>query len=750
MYSPHAGNQSADHSATPEGRVPRRVKRRGGRLASTCAFLGILSLLAVQAWAAKRQLTPELVTQGDQVVAPSVSRIMWRPGHEEVSYVRDDASYGLWLYDVATGQARQLNIPSGVGPDTYQWSPDGDKILLQGGNDLWVLNVQTGETRRLTHDSQNEEEPTFSPAGDRVAFVKQNNIFTISLKTGETTQLTNDGTALVLNGVLDWVYKEELADRATGRSYEWSPNEKKIAYLQLDDSPVPQYPLLNFLSPHVRVNLQRFPQSGDPNPKATFHVVSVDGGSKPWVSKGSSEQVEYFAPRFSWTPDSKSICFLTLNRDQTEEVAHLWNVDSGASRTLLSEHDKYWINSLSPPHFLAGGRFLWVSERDGWMHLYLYNLDGKLQKKLTSGDWMLDRPLFSDVPMFQVAGDSRWVYFLSTETDPRQRQIYRVRLDGTGLEKISRQPGTHTFYLSPDGRYFVDKFSDYRTPPVTRLYKPDGEEVATLDKPANYLDEYQLGATEFVTVKAPDGTKLYARLVKPPDFDPHKKYPVIVKVYGGTEIQMVTDSWGVTSLEDQLFAERGYVLWMLDNRGSWGRGHAFETPIFEHMGSQELKDQLAGVDYLKSLPYVDASRMGIRGWSYGGYMTLYTLTHAPNVFKCGAAGGPVTDWKFYDSIYTERYMRTPDANPDGYRESSPLEAAGNLTANLLLMHGVDDDNVHLQNTINFIAALVRDRKQYQLYLQPGEKHGFSAYSARLYLLKRLLKFFDQNLHPAGE
>ena len=676
---------------------------------------------------------------------------MWRPGHEQVSYVRDDAGDGLWLYDVATGKARRLDVSGSVSPETYQWSANGDEILFQGVDDLWVFDVRTGETKRLTNDSVKEEVPTFSPAGDRVAFVRQNNIFTISLKTGKATQLTTDGTELVLNGIFDWVYKEELADRSTARSYEWSPDGRKIAYLRLDDSPVPQYPLVNFLSRHVELNIQRFPQSGDPNPKASFHVVSVDGGSAmAWHSPDASAPVEYFGPTFTWTPDSKSISFLTLNRDQTEEVAHLWNVNSGASRTLLVERDKYWINSLNPPHFLSGGRFLWLSERDGWMHLYLYGMDGKLQKKLTSGNWMIDRPVFSDLPMFQVGGDSGWIYFLSTEPDARQRQIYRVRLDGNGLQQVSKQPGTHTFYLSPDGRYYVDRFSDYKTPPVTRLYKSDGEETSTLDKPANYLDNYELGTTELVTVKSADGTNLYARLVKPPNFDPNKKYPVIVKVYGGPEIQMVKDEWGVTSLEDQLFTERGYLLWILDNRGSWGRGHAFETPIFEHLGRQELKDQLAGVDYLKSLPYVDASRMGIRGWSYGGYMTLYTLTHAPDVFKCGAAGGPVADWKFYDSIYTERYMRTADVNPDGYRESSPLEAAGNLTANLLLMHGVDDDNVHLQNTINFIEALVRDGIPYQLYLQPGEKHGFSAYSARLYLLKRRLKFFDKNLHPNGE
>jgi len=713
-----------------------------------CVFLVILPISSVPGLAGKKLLTPALATQEDQVVAPSISRVRWRPEHEQVSYIRDDgAGAGLWLYDVAGGKARRLDLSASVNPGTYQWSSSGNEILFQGDNDLWAYNVQTSETKRLTNDSATEEEPTFSPAGDRVAFVKQNNLYALSLATGKITQLTSDGTDLVLNGTLDWVYKEELADRATGRSYEWSPDGKEIAYLRLDDTPVPQYPLINFLSRHVQLTIQRFPQSGDPNPKASFHVVSVDGGAtKTWASQDGS--VEYFAPRFAWTPDSKSISFLTLNRDQTEEVAHLWNADSGTERTLLVERDKHWINSLNPPHFLGGGRFLWLSERDGWMHLYLYNLDGKLLKKLTSGDWMIDRPLFSDLPMFQVGGDS--VYFLSTEADARQRQIYRVHLDGTGLERISKEPGTHTFLLSPDGRYYVDKFSDYQTPPVTRLYKSGGEEVATLDHPSNHLDNYELGSTEFVTVKAPDGTKLYARMVKPPNFDPHKKYPVIVKVYGGPEVQMVTDSWGVTSLNDQLFAEQGYILWILDNRGSWGRGHAWESTIFEHMGRQELRDQLAGVDYLKSLPYVDSSRMGIWGWSYGGYMTLYTLTHAPDVFKCGAAGGPVTDWKFYDSIYTERYMRTAEVNPDGYQESSPLEAAGNLQASLLLMHGVDDDNVHLQNTINFIEALVRDGKSYQFYLQPGEKHGFSAYSARLYLIKRLLKFFDSHLHPAGD
>jgi len=721
-------------------------------LMRVCALLVILPALAVSGWAAKKPLTAQLVTSEGKIISPAISRVRWRPGSGQISYLRHDDE-GLWIYDVATRQEHRVHLPSSadVDLDSYRWSPKGNRILFEGGGDLWLFDPANGETKRLTDDLQKDEEPTFSPTGDRVAFVRQNNLYTLSLKTGRITQLTSDGTPLILNGKLDWVYKEELADRATGRAYKWSPDGKQIAYLRLDDSPVPQYPLIHFLSTHVDFSLQRFPQAGDPNPHATFHVVSVGTDKKyDWVPPSDSLPMEYFGPSFSWTRDSKAISFVTLNRNQTEMAVHLWNADSGSGRTLLVEKDPYWINSLHPPGFLDGGRFLWLSERDGWLHLYLYGRRGKLLKKLTSGDWMLDHPLFSDLPMFQWGGDSGWVYFLSTKADPIERQIYRVRLDGSHLERLSKEPGTHTFLLSPDGRFYVETFSDYKTPPVTRLFKSDGTLVATLDAPENHLGDYALGETEFVTVKAPDGTKLYARLVKPPDFDPHKKYPVIVNVYGGPEVQIVRDEWGVTSLDDQLFAEHGFLLWSLDNRGSWGRGHAWETTIFEHLGRQELSDQLAGVKYLKSLPYVDPGRMGIWGWSYGGYMTLYTLTHAPQVFECGAAGGPVTDWKFYDSIYTERYMRTPEANPEGYRESSPLEAAGNLRAKLLLMHGVDDDNVHLQNTINFIEALVRDGKSYQLYLQPGEKHGFSAYSARLYLVNRLLSFFEDNLQPKGE
>jgi len=295
--------------------------------------------------------------------------------------------------------------------------------------------------------------------------------------------------------------------------------------------------------------------------------------------------------------------------------------------------------------------------------------------------------------------------------------------------------------LSPRGRFLIDNYSNSETPPQILIRKDDGSVVTTLDEPENHLQEYALARTEFVELKATDGATLYARLAKPANFDPGKKYPVIILVYGGPHVQIVQKRWTVTSWEDQLFAQEGYLTWSLDNHGSWGRGHAWETVIFKDLGHHELDDQLTGVAYLKSLPFVDGNRIAIRGWSYGGYMTLYALTHAPEVFKCGAAGGPVTAWKFYDSIYTERYMRTPSENPDGYKSASPLEVAGKLKGSILLIQGADDDNVHMQNTMNFLNALVEAQRPFKLYIQPGQKHGFRGETVETYLTQRYLDFF---------
>jgi dipeptidyl-peptidase 4 len=720
-----------------------------------CLFL---AATVINAQEAKKPLTIELVTRPQGLMTPGLARVEWRPGSTEISYLKRQgfgrgASATLYLYDATSGKERLLLAPAsepaeGERPNfsSYQWSPSGDALLFEGEKEVWIYNLASGQMKSLMKERAAIEHPTFSPTGERVAFVEDNDLFALEIKTGHRERLTNDGNANVMNGKFDWVYEEELSNRATGQAYEWSPDGKKIAYLRLDDSPVPQYPLTHYLSDHVSLTEERFPQSGDPNPAPSFHVVSLEGNRPQTWTAAAPKSVEYFGPSVSWTPDSKAVAFLTLNRAQDELDVHLWDAAAGTDRVLLTEKDATWINSLEPPRFLGDKqRFLWLSERDGWLHLYLYGLDGKLQKQLTRGDWMIDRPVFSNTPMVAVDEKGGWAYFAATTPDPRERRLYRVRLEGGSLQPLAPQPGVHGLNLSPDGQYLVDQFSSLNDPPETRLLKADGSPVSTLSKQTAHLDEYALGKTELVEVKASDGATLYARLVKPPDFDPAKKYPVIVEVYGGPHIQLIQNRWGLTSLGDHLYAEQGFLIWSLDNRGSWGRGHAWESRVFKNLGHYELEDQLRGVAYLKSLPYVDAARIGITGWSYGGFMTLYALTHAPEVFKCGAAGGPVTAWKFYDSIYTERYMRTPEENPEGYKTASPLEAADKLKAKVLLIHGTDDDNVHMQNTMNFVEGLVKARTPFDLYLQPGERHGFGSESARLYLAQRMLEFFKQNL-----
>jgi len=747
----HGAFVPAMKSVKPEG-VMKRL--------SVLLALLFLAVSAVDAQEAKKPLTIELVTHPQGLVGPGLARLEWRPGRQEISYLKRQgfgrgASGAIYLYDIASGKERVLLEPpsdkaEGERPDlsSYQWSPDGEALLIQGEKEVWLYNLATRRMKSLVKETAPIEDVTFSPTGDRVAFVEQNNLFALDLSTGLCGKLTNDLNDDVMNGKFDWVYEEELSNRATGRAYEWSPDGKKIAYLRLDDTPVPQYPLTHYLADHVTLTHERFPQSGDPNPVPSFHVVSVEGHApQTWTSSVSkSDRVEYFGPMFSWTPDSKAVAFLTLDRAQDELTVHLWDIAGGADRVLLTEKDPYWINSLEPPRFLADNqRFLWLSERDGWLHLYRYGNDGRLQGQLTGGDWMIDRPAFSNTPIIAVDEKGGWIYFAATTPDPRERHLYRTRLAGGPLVPLTQQPGVHELDISPDGQFLLDQFSSVNDPPETRLLKADGSPVATLNKQTSHLDEYALGRTELVEVKAPDGTTLYARLVKPPDFDPAKKYPVIIDVYGGPHIQLIQNRWGLTSAHDHFMAEQGYILWSLDNRGSWGRGHAFESKVFKNLGHYELEDQLAGVAYLKSLPYVDPARIGITGWSYGGFMTLYALTHAPDVFKCGAAGGSVTSWVFYDSIYTERYMRTSKENPGGYKTASPLEAAAKLKAKVLLMHGTDDDNVHMQNTLNFVEGLVKARAPFELYIQPGEEHGFASEAARFYLTQRMLEFFKQNL-----
>jgi dipeptidyl-peptidase-4 len=715
--------------------------------------LAIVGTAAAAQAFAKKPLTLERASD-PALVMRGASEIAWRDANRVTFLSREsgDERFPATLreFDVRTGHTSSLvaKIPAQEnGKDVtiplrgYSWSPKGDALLLTGQHDLWIVGVTASKAgdssldiRRLTHDAEDEEDATFSPDGRRVAFVRKNDLFVIEVATGRETRLTTAGAGHVLNGKLDWVYQEELANRCS-RSYEWAPDSSAIAYLRLDETHVPEFPIVDFTPVNGKLLPQRYPKAGDPNPAASVHIVDLAGNQ---TASFALEEDGYIAPGLSWTADGKDACLLTLNRAQTELTAHLLS-RSGGSRVLFTEKDPAWINSIEPPRFLKDGGFVFLSERTGYVHLYRYGKDGTPKNAVTKGDWMIDRT-------FEVDEKSGVVYFVATEKDPRQRHLYRVRLDGSGFTRLSQGRGVHTFKLSPDGTFFTDTFSDLDTPPKTVVHRSDSSLVTIADDSAPIYADLALGTTELGSFRASDGTLLYTRLVRPADFDPKKKYPAVVYVYGGPHVQVVEDRWGGTSLFDHLMAQKGILVWSVDNRGSWGRGHAFETPLLKRMGETELKDQLAGIDRLKALRFVDGKRLGIWGWSYGGYLTLYAATHAGSAFVCAAAGAPVTDWKFYDSIYTERYMKLPKENPEGYRAASPLEAAKNLGTRLLILHGTSDENVHMQNSIEFVDELMKARKDFVYVPLPRQKHG-PRREALLYRNQRILEWFEENLRP---
>ncbi|HSB37339.1 MAG TPA: DPP IV N-terminal domain-containing protein [Thermoanaerobaculia bacterium] len=720
-----------------------------------------LAALGPKDVAARKPLTLEAISGERSAVPRGATGIAWRDANRVTWLTTEgsgrDAAATLWQYDVATGKkvallARPTLPPGGKdGKDTapkplpltgYQWNPAGTAVLLSAESHLvlWNFSAAPGaELKRLTSSPDAEEHATFSPDGTRVAFVRKNDLWALDLAGGRETRLTTTGAEHVLNGRLDWVYEEELAHRESGRSYEWSPDSKAIAYLRLDENRVPEYPIVDFAPTNGKLIRQRYPKAGDPNAIPSVHVVELLAGTAAPQDLSFADDDVLVAPEFSWTPDSKAVAFVRLNRVQTTAEVFLLPRAGGAPRLLLSESDPAWINRIEPPRFLRDGSgFLTVSERSGFAHLYRHGMDGAPRNAVTAGPWMIDGPVELD----ETAGVA---YFASTVRDPRERHVGRARLDGTGITTLPEEPGTHSVVLCPGGRFFASLHSTVDAPPKLILRKSDGTAVALLDEPANWLSQFALGTVELSSFRGADGTLFYTSLVKPADFDPTKRYPAVVYVYGGPHEQLVRNAWNPGRLGDHVLAGKGILVWSMDNRGSWGRGHAFETPILKRLGTVELSDQLEGIAELKKRPYVDGSRLGIQGWSYGGFMTLTAATHAGGLFRAAVAGAPVVAWKLYDSIYTERYMKLPKDNPDGYAAASPLEAAGKLGTKLLILHGTSDDNVHMQNTILFADELMKARKDFAFVPLPGQPHGPRDPAARTYRLKRTVEFLAESL-----
>ncbi|HUP39100.1 MAG TPA: S9 family peptidase [Vicinamibacterales bacterium] len=622
------------------------------------------------------------------------------------------------------------------------FSPARDAFLITVGDDLYSYNVSTESAARLTDARGVRSDATFSPDGRSVAFIKDNNIFVAGFSgTGERA-LTSDGNAQLLNGTLDWVYSEELYGRGNTRGYWWSPDSAHIAFLQLDEKPVSEYTLIDDLPYRPEIERWDYPKAGDPNPIARLGVISVASGSVRWID--TTTYTDLLIVNVGWTPDSRDVVYQIQNREQTWLDLNRAGADNGVPRRVLRETSQAWVerwlDASVNPIWLNDGSFLWLSERNGWRHFYHYAGDGTLIRQVTKGDWEIRRT-------HGIDASGTWAYFSSTTHSPIGLDLYRVRVDGTSLQRVSATAGRHEVFVNPSRTLFLDSWSDVSTPPQVRLHATTPQAlVRVVDaNPTPTLKAHGLGTPELMQVKTRDGFVMEAMMIKPPDFDPAKQYPVYQFTYAGPHAPQVMNGWGGTEfLYQQLLAQRGIIVWICDNRTASGKGMQSAWPLHKNFGALELQDIEDGVDWLKRQRYVDGERVGLAGVSFGAYMTLYALTHS-DTFAMGIAEGAISDWRSYDTIYTERYMGLPETNPDGYRRSSPRFRAANLRGELLLVHSTLDDNVHPQHAMQMAYELQRAGKPFRMMMYPRAAHGVTDPQPAVHLRRMMLDFTVQNL-----
>ncbi len=714
----------------------------------------VLLLFLSCGFAQKKPITLDTLRQ--------IGRAAWRGGYVSATWSPDGSRFvfrqghSLMLYDAATRTSREILsteslLDAAVPPPAdgapmdwtnrrartggMEWSADGKSLLYTAGGDIFLIRVDSGKWEQLTKTPVAEIDPKLSPDGGMVAFRRGSDLYVIDLATHRERRLTSSGTPTLINGGLDWVYPEELS---LGSAFWWSPDSRSIAYLQFDVSREQEYPHEDLLHRHAIYEPERYPQAGQNNADVHLGVIPAMGGPTRWLGVGDTRE-QYLIARAGWFPNSRAVYVLRTNRVQNRDELLSIDVESREDSTVFKQTDPYWINLRGDIDFLKDGkRFLWTSERDGFRHIYLYSNDGKQVKQLTRGAWEVRAINGVD----EAAGR---VFYTSTEPAPLETHLYSIGLNGAGKRALSPAPGTHTISMGPTAQYYLDTFSSLTSLPRTTLHSGDGAELGVYrEADRAVIDEYEVLPTEIVQFPGADGTSLYGRLIKPAGFQPGKKYPVIVAVYGGPDVGLpIHNAWPGINI-DQVLAQRGYVIWQCENRGGSGRGHAFETPVYHHLGVNELADQVAGVKYLISLGLADPQRIGIHGWSYGGFMTANAMLNAPDVFRAGFAGAPVTNWLNYDTIYTERYMGLPSENPEGYRETALAPRAGNLNGRLMLVHNFEDDNVLFQNSLQLLSALQLAGKQFEYMLYPQKTHGVTG-AASNQLNEMMVEFFDRAL-----
>lgn len=744
------------------------------------ALLTLMSVPTVSAQQAKATLTLEDIHASGKFSSRSFRGGRWADEGPVIRFIerdRDSGQSSLMSYnlenerrDVMIDGAKLYadDVERHIEIEDYAYSSNGRQVLLYTDSErVWRTNTKGFyylfdlESEQLTPISDRaagfQMFAKLSPDGQRVAFVRNRNLFVVDLQTMKETQLTDDGAeGGIINGTSDWVYEEEFRLRD---GWRWSPDSRHIAFWKFDETETRDFFMADLLQQYPEEERFRYPKAGETNSEVQIGIISVTDGrtsffdTNTWQTGGD---VHEYIPQMGWTPEIDGkfyVWMIRLNRDQNEMDFLYGNPVDMALSTIIEESEPTWIdvNSGKLQYLKDGKHFIWFSEADGYRHLYLYKNEGELVRQITEGDW--------EVASFAGIDESAgMVYFTSTIESPLERQFYASSFKGRrknqAPRRISAGAGSHRIDLSADAKYYIDAYSNAGTPPVVTLHRINGDAVRTLESNEKLLEtlgDYAVDAPEFTTVPAADGSKLNAYLIKPKDFDPNGVYPMLMYVYGGPGSQTVTDSWGGSRFlwHTMLANELNIIVASVDNRGTGARGKAFESTTYKQLGVKEARDQIAAAKHFGSLPYVDADRIGIWGWSYGGFMTLLSMMmeEGPETFKFGMSVAPVTDWGLYDTIYTERYMSTPQKNPEGYKAGAPLSYAERLSDHqrLLIVHGDFDDNVHFQNAVQMANELQAANKQFEFMMYPGRNHGIYGGKTRLHLHTMMTRFVREAL-----
>lgn len=720
--------------------------------------------------ASAERLTLDRIHADPALSGPGVRALRVSPDGERVTFLRgrpdNQFQLDLWEYNMKDKTTHRLVDSKKLVPNenlsleekarrermrtaslsgilSYSWSPDGKQLLVPIAGDLYLVDAARPDAARKVA-SGNVIDPKISPKGRYVSFVRDQNLVVIDLSTGKERQLTTDGKDTIHNGEAEFVAQEEM-DQKTG--YYWAPDDSAIAYRRYDEAQVPVARRFEIFADRTEVIDQRYPAAGDPNVTIDLMIVNPATGAQKKVDLGAEKDI--YLVRADWSADSKTLVYQRQSRDQKRLDLVAVDAATLAQRPLLTETSTTWVAIHDDLRFLSKQKaFIWASERSGRNHLYLVDLNGKVLHPISSGEWGVDNVLAVDE-------DAGKVYIASNKDALTDKQTYALNLDGSNAAKpvrITKTDGWHDDTFAKNGKIFVDTFSDPKTPAQVSIRRADGSMVEWLehnevkgDHPfAKYLPD--LLPTEFGTIKAKDGQDMVYAMIKPANFDPAKRYPVFLTVYGGPHSQQVTRGWG--NMFKQYMAQQGFVVFTLDNRGSSRRERKFTDVIYGELGKHEVEDQIAGIDWLAKQSFVDSKRIGVFGWSYGGFMTLRLLAAASDKIAAGVSVAPVTDWSLYDTHYTEQFMgSTPKSNPEAYKQSGVFAHLDGLKSKLLLVHGMADDNVLFTNTTRMIDALVNRNVQFELMTYPGAKHGISSRAGQRHVYGMIEAFMKKNLMP---